>query len=297
MTVVMGAPRLDVADALTRAWALSGFYRTLPPDAPDLVPLGTLLTPESLAELLDRARTACGGCRTRPARTAAAIMLASEFFSILAAGYAGLLFADRRGLLLAPDSVALRSDGEGFDALTGTGTLLVLPGDPAFGHPGTEAVGTLPELHARLGASYADLLTPVVEGISALTRRSRRALWMEAADRFAGAALVASRAEAARRARGTAPGAPGAPDLGPDPADLRSEVDAVLAVAPPVLRLSVSWIDVTAGCGRVTWKRRGTCCLTYQTPRWTGEYCTTCPLIPEEETVRRVAEYLDGLDG
>lgn len=86
MTVMTGTPRVDVADALARASALSGFYATLPADAPGLVPLDALLRPDSLADLLAGADTACGGCRTRPARTAAAIMLASEFFSVLAAG-------------------------------------------------------------------------------------------------------------------------------------------------------------------------------------------------------------------
>lgn len=173
----------------------------------------------------------------------------------------------------------------------------MLPDDPAAGQPGTETAGSVTALHTRFAASYADLLAPVVEAVAAVTRRSRRALWSEAADRFAGAALVAARTLAAEDARHATGAGAGTDPSRPAPLrpELRAEVDAVLAVAPTPLRHPVRWIDVTARCGRVTWKRRGTCCLTYQTPKWTGEYCTTCPLIPEEETVRRVAAYLDAL--
>jgi ferric iron reductase protein FhuF len=50
------------------------------------------------------------------------------------------------------------------------------------------------------------------------------------------------------------------------------------------------------GDRRLPWRRRSVCCLAYQTPRWATQYCSNCPLIPPDETVRRINEWLRDQD-
>jgi hypothetical protein len=40
------------------------------------------------------------------------------------------------------------------------------------------------------------------------------------------------------------------------------------------------------------WKRRRVCCLAYQTTRFGGELCATCPRVSREETVERLSSWL-----
>jgi hypothetical protein len=47
--------------------------------------------------------------------------------------------------------------------------------------------------------------------------------------------------------------------------------------------------DATAG---EPWKRRRVCCLAYQTERFAGELCATCPRVSRQETVDRLSTWL-----
>jgi ferric iron reductase protein FhuF len=123
--------------------------------------------------------------------------------------------------------------------------------------------------------SFAELVRPVADTLCAIDRRGRRGVWAEVGEAFAGGVFLAARAVGR-------------------PHDAPEEVSRLRALAPPDLGQPVGWVDVPHAGGAVPWKRRTVCCLAYQTPRWAGEYCATCPLIPREETARRIGDWLRG---
>jgi hypothetical protein len=245
-----------------------------PAAGPGWVPHADLVRPERLGDLMAGAAVWCGGCPTAAARAAAGSLLLGDLASAFAGPIATMLVRQRRALLLDPVDVSLRMGADGVEAITASAPVVgVLPADPLAGLAGTRVLADLTALRQAAVTGYADLLAPLLEPVCAAARRGRRAFWAEAADRLAGATFLALRES------GGGAGAPG-------------EVTALLAGAPEPLRRRVEWLDVPAVGGSVPWKRRSICCLAYQTPRWAGECCATCPLTPPEETVRRVADWL-----
>jgi len=83
-----------------------------------------------------------------------------------------------------------------------------------------------------------------------------------------------------------------------DPASAPAEAEALLAAAPQWLRLPPDWVEVPVcrpGGDAATsepWKRRRVCCLAYQTTRFSGELCATCPRVTRDETVERLSRWL-----
>lgn len=240
------------------------------PDGPGWLPYRELSTRDGLHRIIGYVHRAAPGASA----TVAAALFASSVTAGLAAPLTGALLRERRVALPDPDRTWLRP------AYTGVGgvavdrvTLTVLPGDPLAGHAGVSTAPDLAGLHGAAVDGYRDLLAPMVEHVATHTRRGRRALWVDAGDRLATYLLLAGR------------------ELG-DPAAARAEADALLARAEPPIRHRVDWLEFEHRGNPVLWKRRPVCCLIYQVPNWRGQYCATCPLIPETETVRRTREWL-----
>jgi hypothetical protein len=247
---------------------------------PPSVPWVALSEPERLAALVDRTAAWCGGAPTSTARTAAASLMIGDVASALAGPMAGALVGQRRALLPDRDTLSLRFGPHGVDGLAMAAPGLgVLPVDPLAGLDGTFVLSDLDRVRAAVAEGYAELMRPVVDTLCAIDRRGRRAVWGDVAEAFAGAVFLAVRAVTR-------------------PHDAPEEVSRLLAVAPPGLAQPVRWVDVPRPDGSprdtVPWKRRTVCCLAYQTPRFTGEYCATCPLLPAEETVRRIGAWAYG---
>lgn len=262
-------PAAAVRAASGRVAVLAG-----PAAGPGWVPHRDLARPDRLGDLIEGAAARCGGCPTAAARRAAGSLLFGDLAAAFAGPIAAMLVTQRRALLLDPADVSLRLGADGVEAIAVSAPVVgVLPGDPLAGHPGTRPLPDLAALREAAAAGYADLLAPLLEPVCAAARRGHRAFWAEAADRLAGAVFLALRASG---------GAGAAPD----------EVAALLAGGPEPLRRQVEWLDVPCAGGSVPWKRRSVCCLAYQTPRWAGECCATCPLTPRAETVRRIGDWL-----
>jgi hypothetical protein len=270
------SPIADPAGAIGAAAALAGRPEVVvgAGTGPGWVPWPELARPERAGEFVERTAAWCGGAPTATARTAAVTLLAGDLASALAGPLAAALVAQRRAVLVDAGQVAIRPGRDGVAALALDGPVLgVLAGDPLAGQDG---VRTLPDAGALCRAvadGYVTLLAPVLDALRPFARRGPRGLWAEVADRLTGAVFLAARA-----AGGDGP----------------AEVAALLDAAPAVLRHPVSWVDVPVRGGQVAWKRRTVCCLAYQTPRFAGQYCATCPLVPAAETAHRVGAWLGG---
>ncbi|MGH3994729.1 MAG: hypothetical protein ACRDSN_19980 [Pseudonocardiaceae bacterium] len=270
----------SVASALHDAAALTGRIEVVfgNPTEPDWLPYRDLVRSERLPELLDAATTLCGGCPTRAAHTAAATLMAGDLATAFATPIAAALVAQHRALLLDPNDVHVRIGPDGVHGLAVTAAhLALLPDDPLTGHHQTTVVDDPTALRTAAATSYATLLTPLLEQVRAAVQRGHRALWADAAERLASAILLALRAL-------------DRPDHAP------AEVALLLAAAPPRLHKQIDWITVHHGDRQLPWKRRTVCCLAYHTPRWTGQYCATCPLTPPADTIRRISAWLHNHD-
>jgi hypothetical protein len=235
--------------------------------------LRDLARPGRLDRFVDAAGAFFGGCPTAAARTAAATLMVGDVVSAFAVPIAAMLTTQQRALVLDPDDVALRLGADGVDGVaTNAPALAVVAGDPIAG-PDVRVAGDLSAVRRTAIQGYADLLAPLLDLVPAAARRGRHAIWADATDRLASAVHLTLRAV-------------DQPERAPD------EVARLLAVAPDPLRRRIGWVDVPVGDRTVPWKRRTVCCLAYQTPRWAGDVCATCPLTPPEETVRRIAESL-----
>ncbi|MGH3646108.1 MAG: hypothetical protein ACRDTM_02875 [Micromonosporaceae bacterium] len=191
----------------------------------------------------------------------------------LAAPLTGALLTERRVPVPEPGELWLRPSFTGVDALAvGRVGLTVLDDDPLAG-PEVTAVASVDELRRVAVDGYRAVLVPLLEVVAASTRRGRRALWADAGDRLATYLLLAGRATGDDRAG-------------------RAEADALLALAEPPLRHDPAWLEFTHRGRPVVWKRRPVCCLIYQAPTFRGQYCATCPLVPESETVERTRAWL-----
>jgi hypothetical protein len=156
--------------------------------------------------------------------------------------------------------------------------MLVLPGDPAVGHPDVVVVPHPRVLEAELTAGLHRLFAPLVETVSRLGRRGRHALWQAVGDRVAVGFLLAGK------------------HLG-EPARARAEADRTLARAAKPLNLTVDWLEIEHRGRPELFKRKSVCCLYYKSAEYRDEYCTTCPLLPRDESLGRLRAYLDERDG
>jgi hypothetical protein len=241
-----------------------------PPSGPGWLPYHILSTPDGLDTIVRYVNQAAPGAPP----TVAAALFASSVSAAFAASLTGALFQDRRVVVPTPDRAWVRPAYTGVDAVAvDRVTVTVLPDDPLAGQPRVVTVADLEALRRAAVSGYRALLDPLVERVATSTRRGRRALWVDAGDRLATYLLLAGR------------------ELG-DPDGGRREADALLSTAQPPLRHRVAWLEFEHRGVPVIWKRRPVCCLVYQAPAWRGQYCATCPLVSDAETVRRTREWL-----
>lgn len=255
-----------------RGAAVTGHFRvgTGAPAGPGWLPYLTAVTPTGLRDRIGYVRRAAPGASD----TVAAALFASSVCAAVAAPLTGALLVESRVALPDPDGLWLRPSFTGVDAVAvGRTRLTVLDGDPVSGRPDVITVPDRDALRRAALDGYAALLVPLLEVVAATTRRGRRALWADAGDRLATYLLLAGRATGDDRAG-------------------RAEADALLALAEPPLRHDPAWLEFTHRGRPVVWKRRPVCCLVYQAPTFRGQYCATCPLVPESETVARTRAWL-----
>lgn len=251
-------PATVLAGALRRADALSEHYALLPgrPSGRRWVHLPKLTDPVGVRAALRRVEDQYGG-----GHGLAASFLATWVAGLLAYPLVAGVFTERRLLRPSLDALWVRLDrtGDFFDALA-------VERAAASEAPDNSPAG-LAALQGELMDTYVELLDPVLSAVEAAGRRGRRALWADAADRIAGWYLLIgqSTGEVDRAV---------------------SEADATLAAAGSSLPGCAQWITA----GDRTFKRRAVCCLAYRSPRFRDQYCATCPLLPVEESVRRLTE-------
>jgi hypothetical protein len=268
----LAATLARIAPALPRWPARLG-----PPDGPGWTRYDELLDETVLRARLADAEVGLGGGSALATQTTVGRIAGPPVMLMAAA-----VFTDRRLPVLDAEQIALRwTSGEGADRADAVAFdrpgLLVLPGDPAVAAPGVSVVPDVAALQAALTAQVYRLFEPLVDAASVLGRRGRRALWQAVADRVAvGFLLTGKHVGQAARAR--------------------AETDQTLAAAPRQLRLAVDWLPVEHGGTVELFKRKSVCCLYYKALGYRDVYCSTCPLIPREESVSRLQARLADRD-
>lgn len=241
------------------------------PDGPGWHRYPDLLTDIAVGGLLDALDDRLGGGRALAAQTLVG-RVAGPLSTVLAAA----VFTERRLPAVEPDGLVLRGLDGGDEpaglALAGT-AMSVLPGDPAAGHPDVSVLPDLAALQLALTTGLHHLFEPLVDTVSRCGRRGRRALWQAVADRIAIGHLLAGK-------------------HGGEEDRARRETDATLAGGPRPLTLTVDWLDLEHLGTRALFKRKSVCCLYYKSVEYRDEYCTTCPLLPREESVHRLQMHL-----
>jgi hypothetical protein len=252
------------------------------PTGPGWVGLAELATPAGYAAALERAADYYGDLSTPVARAAAASLLTGDVASAVAVPLATALVVHRRALVIDADDVLVRFGPAGITAVAAPWpwvSVAVLPADPLAPLPDAEVVADATALRRATATTYAACVGPLVAVTAGAARRGPGALRGELAERLSAAVALAARET-------------GDPTAAPD------EAEALLAAAPSWLRLPPDWVDVPVcrpGDGEATsepWKRRRVCCLAYQTTRFSGELCATCPRVSRDETVERLSRWL-----
>jgi hypothetical protein len=163
-------------------------------------------------------------------------------------------------------------------------TLVVLPDDPAAGHPDTEVVPDLPALLHRVAADAVATLRPLLDAVRAATRYGLVPLWNSAADAVRGAAHYAPLYAGVDRDAARAVGA--------------ALVDA-LAAHGARLRDRGGQERLEWGTQTYTVPVRAACCLYYKTEpeveRPSDAYCLTCPFLCSPDRRERFGAFVDGL--
>lgn len=163
-------------------------------------------------------------------------------------------------------------------------TLLVLPGDPAAGHPDAEVVPDLPALLHRVAADAVATLRPLLDAVRAATRYGLVPLWNSAAD-------------AVRSAAHYAPLYAGVD---------REGAERVGAALVEALTAQGARLRDRGGQERLEWGTetytvpvRAACCLYYKTEpaveRPSDAYCMTCPFLCSPDRRERFGAFVDGL--
>jgi hypothetical protein len=210
-------------------------------------------------------------------RIQAALFFWSYVWKVAAPAIACYL-TERRVPDVAPGNVALRIDASG-----GVGALALCSARFAElddGPPSASDAVRLAddaELLAWLRERVEAHLALTAGAVRACSPLGRRAPWALAADGCATAFLHVGK------------------KLGREE-DSCLEADAFLAPGSGSrLRSRASFFTLEHAGRRETFLRRASCCLYYKVP--TGEYCTMCPLLQEQERVRRVRVELEGCGG
>lgn len=176
-----------------------------------------------------------------------------------------------------------RHDDGWFDRVAFEDTrLLVTAEDPSASHPDTTVVDAV-DLITCHGHALAARLTPVLEGIRALTPFGRRGQWGSVADELASAALWAARS--------------GATDIDVAWRTAVAVTDA-LCERTPWIRRRPRPFRVDSRHGSTLFSVKATCCLYYKTqprpPDPSGDsYCTTCLFRDDRSRNDRLLAHLE----
>jgi hypothetical protein len=198
-------------------------------------------------------------------------LFSNAMWQVVVAGFASYLVA-RRVPDLRRANIALHWDEHGWaeTLALASGRFAALPDDPAIGHPDLDVLPDRDTLRGRLIEHLVgDFLPPLVDHLSAISPLGQRVLWSVVADRCAGTIIWLCE------------------ELGLQ-SICRAEVDALLQAVPHGNKTGILTIDHNGQ--QHMFLRRGTCCLSYKTPA--HDYCSTCPLLPEDERVRRLRDYM-----
>jgi hypothetical protein len=264
--------------------------RGLRPDYPDAyaVRIGVPAEPgwRSLADAVPHVAEWCAQARERdnPARLAS--VAATAVGGALVHGVLGRVTAalvlDRRAWDVRAGHLAVHPDTE--RVAVRDASLLVLPDDPAAGHPDAEVLPDLPALLDRVAAAAVATLRPLLDAVRAATRYGLVPLWNSAADAVRGAAAYAPLYAGAEREPARALGA--------------ALVDALAAHGARIRdrggQEPVEWGDETYAV-----PVRAACCLYYKTEpeveRPSDAYCMTCPFLPSPDRRERFGAFVDGI--
>jgi ferric iron reductase protein FhuF len=207
--------------------------------------------------------------RTDDGRVQAAFFIHGHCWRIAAPAIACYL-AESRVPDVSPGNVAVRFDRQGAAAAPSLRSSR-FAGLPADGQA-TLACADSDALRGWLRERLEHHLAFVVSALRAHSPLGVRAQWALAADACASAYLWAGK------------------KLG-DQDRACAEAGALLAAPGSPLRSRGTFLDLEHAGRHEIFLRRGSCCLSYRLPEPT--YCATCPLIPMEETERRLRDYLE----
>jgi hypothetical protein len=264
--------------------------RRLRPDYPDAyaVRIGVPAEPgwRSLADAVPDVAEWCAQARERdnPARLAS--VAATAVGGGLVHGVLGTVTAalvlDRRAWDLQAAHLAVHPATERIAVRDAS--LLVLPGDPAAGHPDAEVLPDLPALLDRVAEAAVATLRPLLDAVRAVTRYGLVPLWNSAADAVRGAATYAPLYAGIEREPARAVGA--------------ALIDA-LAAHGARIRDRGGQESVVRGTETYTVPVRAACCLYYKTEpeveRPSDAYCMTCPFLCAPDRRERFGTFVDGL--
>jgi hypothetical protein len=187
-----------------------------------------------------------------------------------------MLAIDRRVPDIAPGQLTIhRNAGQWFDRIAlRTARVAVLRDDPAAGHPDAEAVADESALLGWFAERAVACLEPALAGVRAIAPFGLRGLWGAVGDEIASAVVAAD----------------------PNAADFAGRIVESVAARTPHLTSRPQPMTLDGASGTLDVVVRGTCCLWYKTPAAHRRaeqghlgYCLSCPLIDDDERVRRAA--------
>jgi len=235
-----------------------------------------------IGELIDSAHAA--DPRRSPQLVARGVF--SEIVMCLLAPQVLTLSRQRRLPILEGGAVMLRiGASEPAEVAWITDRVWALETDQLAGEPDVTAVDSVDRLYEVLVAWAVATLEPILESIKSRVRVGRVGMWGVVVDHFI--------------------------QIGPQYEEARQD-DSILELARFVeaatgtrLGQRIPVLEIPHPDGDRLQVGRASCCLYYQEPADPGEetpawlegqwarYCTTCPLLPAEETVRRLVRPID----
>jgi hypothetical protein len=264
--------------------------RGLRPEHPDVYAprIGVPAEPGwySLADVVPYVAEWCAQARERdnPARLAsvAATAVGGALVHAALGSVTAALVLDRRAWDVRAGHLAVHPGTE--RVAVRDASVLVLPDDPAAGHPDAEVLPDLPALLDRVAADAVVTLRPLLDAVRAATRYGLVPLWNSAADAVRCAAHYAPIYAGVERDGARAVGAALVDALAAHGARLRDRGGQEL----------VAW-----GTETYTVPVRAACCLSYKTgpevERPSDAYCMTCPFLAAPDRRERFGTFVDGL--
>jgi ferric iron reductase protein FhuF len=256
---------------LAQAAALNGYFKVevgTPTGSDWFTPAAFLDDPATLGLLWSRTSQ---GAKTSDRPYLKQAVFGSYIWMLTVSGLATYLLARRVPDLSAGNAV-LHVNHEGWiDALAlREARFACLPDDPASGDPQAVVVPDLEALRRYyLRALLDENLVPFMDTLKARFKYGLGAMRETVADRIVGTLIwFVKEHEGGER--------------------VHEEVEAFLGLLPYTTKSGVLEVPFEDRCE--LFLKRASCCMSYRLPQY--GYCTSCPLQPEEERVRRFQAYL-----